>query len=59
MLAAARVKYGNTAIPDDPIKGFDWYSNIFVPYSDVLRGGTTTNDGITVPKEKKPGRTGV
>ena len=21
MLAAARVKYGNTAIPDDPIKG--------------------------------------
>tara|TARA_R100001082_G_scaffold66288_1_gene37442 strand:+ start:967 stop:2673 length:1707 start_codon:yes stop_codon:yes gene_type:complete len=59
VLAIAKAKFGSTAIPDDPIKGFDWYNNIFVPYSDALRGGATTEDGITIPEEKKPGRTGV
>ena len=60
MLAAARVKYGAGAVPDEPIKGFNWYDKIWKPYNNALQsGGSTTGGNIPIPEEKKKGRSGV
>jgi|2_EtaG_2_1085320.scaffolds.fasta_scaffold04391_2 hypothetical protein len=60
MLAAARVKFGPSAVPDNPIKGIDWYKNVLIPYSNALQGdGSTTSENIPIPKEKKKSRSGV
>tara|TARA_R110000851_G_scaffold49685_2_gene119453 strand:- start:1482 stop:3218 length:1737 start_codon:yes stop_codon:yes gene_type:complete len=58
LLAAARSKYGTSAVKQNPVSGMDWENEIYNPYEGMLNNqkGTVTSDPSGKPKIVVPPR---
>ena len=56
LLSAARFKYGTSAIKQNPISGYDWEKEDYIPYEQIMQGSTNVivNPNAVTPTIKVP-----